>query len=190
MSSSPHDPEESSARAATPAEAKRDAATASAGASGLSKGAQIALGALAVAALLGWYGYTNLGGEGTFTYYQTLEEFRAAQPAPSGRSLRVHGFVAVDSIERDLAGRLVRFHVQNDPPHAAGSAPANDRLVVLYQSLETPDLFKDGAEVVVEGRLEGRGGETLFVADNVMAKCPSKFQAQADQAAGEPSSRL
>jgi cytochrome c-type biogenesis protein CcmE len=34
--------------------------------------------------------------------------------------------------------------------------------------------------VVVEGRLQGRGADAVFVADNVMAKCPSKFQAQAE----------
>ena len=54
---------------------------------------------------------------------------------------------------------------------------------VLYGTLETPDLFKDGAEVVVEGHLEQHPGGTVLVADNVMAKCPSKFQAEAE---GEP----
>jgi cytochrome c-type biogenesis protein CcmE len=39
-----------------------------------------------------------------------------------------------------------------------------------------PDLFKDGAEVVVEGRMDA--SQQLFVADQVLAKCPSKFQAQ------------
>ena len=63
-----------------------------------------------------------------------------------------------------------------EPPHAGG--PVGQTLAVDYGSLETPDLFKDGAEVVVEGELETRGGETVFVARNVMAKGPSKFQAQ------------
>ncbi len=78
--------------------------------------------------------------------------------------------------------------MQNDPPHAASSAPGSDvRLAVVYRSLETPDLFKDGAEVVVEGRLQGRGGDAVFVADNVMAKCPSKFQAETlGETRGEP----
>ncbi|MEE2673468.1 MAG: cytochrome c maturation protein CcmE, partial [Myxococcota bacterium] len=71
---------------------------------------------------------------------------------------------------------------QNDPPHAAAAA-SDTRLMVVYRSLETPDLFKDGAEVVVEGRVQGRGADAIFVADNVMAKCPSKFQAQAE---GQP----
>ena len=54
--------------------------------------------------------------------------------------------------ERDLAGKEVRFKVQNDPPHAAGSTQGNP-LRVLYKSLETPDLFKSGAEVVVEAEI-------------------------------------
>ena len=75
---------------------------------------------------------------------------------------------------------------QNTPPHAGG--PIGETLAVDYGSLETPDLFKDGAEVVVEGALETRAGEPVFVARNVMAKCPSKFQAQtapADEASIE-----
>ena len=38
-----------------------------------------------------------------------------------------------------------------------------------------PDTFKDGAEVVVKGTLDGQ----TFVSTEVMAKCPSKYQAQA-----------
>ena len=165
----------------------QDSEDASAQPTGLSKGAQIAIGALVVAGLLGWYGYTNLGDE-TFTYYQTLKEFMAARPPSPDQGLRVHGYVTNASIERDLGEKQVRFLVQNDPPHAASSAPGSDvRLAVVYRSLETPDLFKDGAEVVVEGRLQGRGGDAVFVADNVMAKCPSKFQAETlSETRGEP----
>jgi cytochrome c-type biogenesis protein CcmE len=146
----------------------------------MSKGLQIALAALGVTALLGWYAATNLEDIGTFRYYQTLEEFRAAG-APAGPS-RVHGYVAPGSIVRDVAGRSLRFEVVNDPPHAAAApAATGERLSVVYPTLETPDMFKDGAEVVVEGRLQTG---SVFVADNVMAKCPSKFEAKAaDEAA-------
>lgn len=153
---------------------------------GLSKGLQLTIGALLVAALLGWYGYSNLGEGAAFVYYQTLDELAAAGVTPGEQGLRVHGFVSEQSIERDLAGRQVRFLVQNEPPHAA-PAPGGARLAVIYNSLETPDLFKDGAEVVVEGRLQAGSGGAVFVADNVMAKCPSKFQAEVDGAA--PQSR-
>jgi cytochrome c-type biogenesis protein CcmE len=143
---------------------------------GLGKGLQITIGAVVVTVLLGWYGYTNLQQQGTsFQYFQTLDEF-LAQPPPPKVGLRVHGYVANASIERDLEGKEVRFEVQNDPPHSAGDS--DQTLTVLYASLETPDLFKDGAEVVVEGYLHEASGEPVFVAENVMAKCPSKFEAK------------
>jgi cytochrome c-type biogenesis protein CcmE len=137
----------------------------------VSKGWQIAVGAALVAALLGWYSASRLEG-GSFVYYQTLDEFRS-EGGPG--AARVHGYVTPGSIERDVPGRVVRFAVQNDPPHRGGAG--EDGLRVVYASLETPDLFKDGAEVVVEGELAPGGAE--FHARNVLAKCPSKFQARA-----------
>ena len=76
-----------------------------------------------------------------------------------------------DSIERDVASKQVAFAIVNDPPHAGGTGPA---FPVVFASLETPDMFKDGAEVVVEGALTQVGGP--FRADKVLAKCPSKFE--------------
>lgn len=149
----------------------------------MSKGAQISLGATAIALLLGWYGYTNLESDATYRYYQTLEEFQAVPAASLPESLRIHGFVVDGSIDRDLEARHVRFSVQNDPPHAGGAAAAT--LPVLYASLDTPDLFADGAEVVIEGRLGDQAGTRVFLADNVLAKCPSKFEAQSPGQAAE-----
>jgi cytochrome c-type biogenesis protein CcmE len=143
----------------------------------MGKGAQIALGGAIVAALLGWYGASQID-RGAFTYYQTLEEFLAEPPA--GAAVRVHGYVASGSIQRDVEAKVVRFRVQDAPPHAGGAS--GQALPVVYASLETPDLFKDGAEVVVEGRLPAQGA--AFEATNVLAKCPSKFEgvAEADEA--------
>ena len=105
-------------------------------------------------------------------YYQNLGEFLAESHQLEGRSLRVHGYVALGSIQRDVASKQVHFAIVNDPPHAGGGGPS---LPVIFASLETPDLFKDGSEVVVEGSLASVGGP--FRADKVMAKCPSKFEA-------------
>ncbi|MGI9591241.1 MAG: cytochrome c maturation protein CcmE [Myxococcota bacterium] len=136
----------------------------------MSKGMQIAAGASVIALLVGWYVVTNLEGGASFQYFQSLEEFHAAADR-EGRHARVHGYVALGSIERDVAQRRVIFEVVNDPPHAGGQP--GEELRVVYASLETPDLFQDGAEVVVEGRFAAG----TFHADKVMAKCPSKFEA-------------
>lgn len=148
----------------------------------MSKGFQVAAGATLIALLLGWYAATNLEEGASFAYYQTLDEFVGSPDASSGRHARVHGYVSMGSIERDVAGRNVRFAVQNQAPHAGGSAAG--ALPVLFASLETPDLFKEGAEVVIEGRLTQDPAGARFHADKLFAKCPSKFEGQA---AGAPS---
>ena len=144
----------------------------------MSKGVQIAGGATLIASLLAWYGASNLEG---IAYYQNLAEFQAVADTRIGKHARVHGYVATGSIERSVAEKRVRFRVQNDPPHAGGSPGAPLR--VVFAGLDTPDLFKDGAEVVVEGRLSDQDGSIVFHADKVMAKCPSKFEAETTVAA-------
>jgi cytochrome c-type biogenesis protein CcmE len=142
----------------------------------MSKGVQIAGGATVIALLFAWYGASNLEG---IAYYQTLVDFQAVAQSKIGKATRVHGYVEPGSIDRDVAGKRVRFAVQNDPPHAGGGAGVS--LAVVYAGLETPDLFRDGAEVVVEGRLAGHDGDTVFQASKVMAKCPSKFEGELTQ---------
>ena len=154
----------------------------------MSKGVQIGLGAAAIALLLGWYVVTQLQDGVSFQYFQDLNEFHAQRQQMVGRTARVHGYVANASIERDLEAKAVRFSVQNEPPHAGG--PVGETLTVVYGSLETPDLFKDGAEVVVEGQLVMARGDAIFHADNVMAKCPSKFEAKAGLPTEQPGIEL
>ena len=147
----------------------------------MTKGIQIAIGATAIAGLLGWYGASNLDKAPAFTYFKSLEEFQANTDARNGARSRIHGFVAEASISRDIEAMQVRFQVQNTPAHLGrGTAPP---LEVVLASLETPDLFKDGAEVVVEGHLVAGDGGAVFEADKVLAKCPSKFEAAATDSA-------
>jgi cytochrome c-type biogenesis protein CcmE len=147
----------------------------------MSKGMQIAGGATLIALLLGWYAASNLESGASFTYFKSLDDFQATAAEYAGRHARIHGFVAPGSIERDVGAKQVRFLVQNHPPHL--SAGISLTLPVVYTSLETPDLFKDGAEVVVEGVLSSAGPSGIFRADKLLAKCPSKFEAKPGQTA-------
>jgi cytochrome c-type biogenesis protein CcmE len=148
----------------------------------VSKGVQIAAGATLIALLFGWYATSNLVPGAAFTYFQDLDEFQAAAEQYTGQHARVRGFVTPGSIERDLAAKQVRFRVQQSPPQAGSNSPNSlPMLSVVYAGLETPDLFKDGAEVVVEGVLSSAGPDGVFRADKVLAKCPSKFEAAPEQ---------
>ncbi len=145
----------------------------------MSKGVQIAVGATTIALLLGWYGVTQIDAKASFTYFQTLDDFQADPNARDGAPSRIHGYVAAHSISRNVEAMQVRFRVQNTPPHAG--ADAGRPLEVVLDSLETPDLFKDGAEVVIEGHLANAG--TVFEANKIMAKCPSKFEGRSTDSA-------
>jgi cytochrome c-type biogenesis protein CcmE len=145
----------------------------------MTKGVQIAIGATAIALLLGWYGVTNLNADASFTYFKSLEDFQSDPNARDGAPSRIHGYVAADSIHRNVDAMQVRFRVQNTPAHAG--AASGRPLDVVLNSLETPDLFKDGAEVVIEGHLANAG--TVFEANKIMAKCPSKFEGKSTDSA-------
>ncbi len=134
----------------------------------MSKGAQIAIAVVSAfvgVALLVSYGSS---GEGTFRYYENVSAFLQTTPSDAStrtRSSRVHGFVVEGSIAKDIPNGHVDFAI-HDPQLAMA------RLPVRLLALDIPDLFKDGAEVVVEGRFE----KGLFLANRVMAKCPSKYE--------------
>ena len=130
----------------------------------MSKGVQIAIAV--ASALIGLAAVVKLGGsqEGTFSYYASVEAFLTETPAESARGQRVHGFVVPGSIERDLAAGKVDFRIAD--------RDSERFLAVRYHGIDVPDLFRDGAEVVVEGR----AAPDRFDAQRVLAKCPSKYE--------------
>jgi cytochrome c-type biogenesis protein CcmE len=132
----------------------------------VSKGLQIALAALSVFAGVVVVLSVAASGEGTFRYYADVGSFASAPADEAAQAARVHGFVVAGSIDRDLGAGHVDFRVADK--EAAHVLP------VRYLGIDTPDMFKDGAEVVVEGRYESG----LFLAERVMAKCPSKYEAK------------
>jgi cytochrome c-type biogenesis protein CcmE len=128
----------------------------------MSKGLQIAVCALSVFVGIVWWLSAGGVAEGTFEYYSSVSDFRNVE-AVENRMFRVHGFVVAGSIARDLPAGHVDFAIRDD---------AGATLAVRYQGIDVPDLFGDGAEVVVEGRTDG----PQFLADRVLAKCPSKYE--------------
>ena len=71
----------------------------------MSKGVQIVVGATVVALLLGVFAWSRVEDGASFAYFQTLAEFQAA--GEPGQHARVHGYVALESIQRDLDARAV-----------------------------------------------------------------------------------
>jgi cytochrome c-type biogenesis protein CcmE len=97
------------------------------------------------------------------TYYHTISELPTLQGSTLHQRMRVSGNVRAGSIShRD--GR-VNFVLEEQGKDLSVSYIGNDPL---------PDTFKDGAQALVEGRLMPEGG---FVAEQVQAKCASKYEA-------------
>ena len=116
--------------------------------------------------ILGAVGYLVYNGLSTNVYYQTVSELQASG-GENGRQVRLAGNVVEGSIVREDGGSTVRFSVAD----LGGSLP------VVYKGV-VPDIFAPGIEVVLEGKYRP---DTGFVADTMLAKCPSKFDTAAAQ---------
>jgi cytochrome c-type biogenesis protein CcmE len=110
--------------------------------------------------------------EGT-EYYKNVDEVLPQAQEWSGKQLQLHGYVVPGSIMRKRDSLDWRFKVQNNPARAAGTS--GGVVDATYTGI-VPDTFKDEAEVVLKGKLTPTGFNTD--PNGVMAKCPSKYEAQ------------
>jgi cytochrome c-type biogenesis protein CcmE len=88
------------------------------------------------------------------------------QPQYRDQRVLLRGKVGPDKLAIDAQGRKADFHL-------LGEDKSHD-LPVSYRGA-IPDLFKAGADVVVEGKL---GPDGVFQADKVFTKCASKYDAK------------
>lgn len=140
----------------------------------MSKGVQMAVAVLTVIGAITWIVSSS---EGTFSFFPSVNEFhqnRVAQESQTGpmhtpyseRDFRVRGFVLEGSIHKDFPASRISFVIRDEKKSEPITLP------VVYPGIDLPDLFRDGAEVVVEGRY----AQGEFTAQKVMAKCPSKYE--------------
>ena len=80
----------------------------------------------------------------------------SAAKTPDGRTFRLGGLVAVDSVQRTEGSTVIAFTVTD------GAAD----IQVSFTGI-LPDLFREGQGVVTEGKLNPDG---VFVATEVLAK--------------------
>ena len=107
----------------------------------------------------------------SLVYDHSVSEFLADRSLQSS-NCRIYGKVQPDTIVRSTDRLGVTFAVTD----GSSSVP------VRYAH-EVPDTFKENGDVVVEGRLDADG---VFQAHNLLAKCPSKYEAEGFQV-GQPS---
>ena len=96
------------------------------------------------------------------TYHLNVSE--AVQvPSEKLKAARLFGVAKGDIVkpENGLGASFTMHDLEN---------PA-DTIYVQYRGV-LPDTFEKGAEIIVEGRMEGK----TFMAKTLMTKCPSKYE--------------
>jgi cytochrome c-type biogenesis protein CcmE len=133
----------------------------------LKKPTKFTVGAAIILATVVWLGW--IGVRQSKTYYHTIAELKTLNGSALRQRMRVSGHVMQGSIHR-LPGR-VDFVLEEEGKTLPVSYVGTDPL---------PDTFQDGAQALVEGREMPDG---RFVAEEVQAKCASKYEAVPGQPA-------
>lgn len=102
----------------------------------------------------------------SMTYYYTVGEFNSKTSSLTGKTLRVGGEV-LPGVQRDVSQSQITFTI-------ADKTNMTNTLQIVYNGGSIPDTFKEGQDVIVEGKFPGNGA---FMATNLIMKCPSKYTA-------------
>jgi len=123
------------------------------------KGIKIGLTALVLMTAFSALLFTTL--QDNLQYYKYVDEVAAAPNEWEGKALQVHGYVVPGSILGTIDRLDWKFNLQR-----------NGKVIRAYFTGPPPDNFKDDAEVVLTGQFTPNG----FIATEMTAKCPSKYE--------------
>jgi len=116
------------------------------------------IGGLVIVVVVGYLIFS--AARGSAAYYLTVQELH--EQGPSARNVRVAGNVVGESIVWEPRDQHLAFDMVDE----------SGQLSVVYSGVR-PDMFRDQAEVVVEGKM---GPDGLFEARTMLLKCPSKYE--------------
>ena len=106
-------------------------------------------------------------------YYHEVGELLNNHSLSEKRRLRISGNVISDNFSMNKFEQYASFEITDDN----GAV-----LPVLYNGV-IPDAFETGASVVIEGSYNS--SENLFTAKKLLAKCPSKYEAEGEKHPGD-----
>jgi cytochrome c-type biogenesis protein CcmE len=148
------------------------------------KGKFVVAGLLIVAAVV----YLIVSSTGsTARYFLTVEELEEMGAEAYDRNVTVSGAVLGDTIDYDSSVPRVTFtivQVTSDPQEveragglaavleAAVSDADAPRLEVVYEDVK-PDLLQHETQAIIRGQM---GPDGRFYADEVLLKCPTKYE--------------
>jgi cytochrome c-type biogenesis protein CcmE len=99
-------------------------------------------------------------------YYLEVAEFTRKSEAMAREKIRINGAVVMDSIHYNTSKREMTFTLKD--------AEGPEEIQVIYHGAP-PDLIdSEGVTIVAEGRYNVQ--DRIFVSDNLLVKCPSKYE--------------
>jgi len=128
-------------------------------------------------------------------YFYTINELDARAASVTGRELRISGAVIGDTIDYDPQTLNLSFMVAHVPGdnkeieaqgglakalYDAVNDPERSRLQVVYNGAK-PDLLRHEAQAIMTGQL---GEDGIFYADELLLKCPTKYEEAVPEQAG------
>jgi cytochrome c-type biogenesis protein CcmE len=108
--------------------------------------------------------YLAFSGFRSSALYLTVSEVKQQGSAIYEKNLRVNGKVVPESVRAETDKLTLEFTITE----------GNDSIPVVYHGV-TPDTFRAGSDIVVEGQLDSQG---VFQASSILSKCPSKYEPQ------------
>ena len=122
---------------------------------------------LTLVVVLGSVGYLMVSSmDDTLIYYKTVDEILDQSARFDGKAVRVNGVLVPTSVRQKPGTDQFRFKLSK----------RGQTLEVAYAGI-LPDSMQDGRDLVVQGMLQR--SQNLFVADQILTKCPSKHEAKA-----------
>ena len=131
----------------------------------------------------------------TSEYFLTIDELNAKGSSIVDKNLRISGAVIGDTIQYDAETLTLTFevaHVAGDNAqletegglaealHQAVLDPSRSRMTVVYVG-PMPDLLRHEAQAIVTGHIDAEG---IFHADELLLKCPTKYEEAVPEQAG------
>lgn len=118
---------------------------------------------LGVAVIAGAMIYWVLQGvSGNEMYYLSVSELGAKRSFLTDQRVKMGGVVKEGSIKQ-VTPLIAEFEIAQE-----------EQSVPVYYEGTLPDMFKDNSEIIVEGTFDGH----KIIADNLIAKCASKYETE------------
>jgi cytochrome c-type biogenesis protein CcmE len=102
-------------------------------------------------------------------YYIEVHELLQSPEKFTKKGIRISGDVLEGTVKKDEINKHLEF-VMTDKTGA--------KMNVVFNGI-IPDAFKEGVQVIVEGKYDK--ANNTFLAKTLLAKCPSKYEAEVEK---------